>query len=144
MPELSAPIAWWVAAGVAVALELTTGTFYLLMLALGLAAGALAAHAGLGFAAQLVVAAAVGGGAVAAWHVRRTKNPSAAPAQANRDVNLDIGQRVQIPAWNADGTARITYRGANWTARYAGPHAPTPGPHVIRAIEGNLLLVERA
>ena len=31
---------WWLVAGAAVALELMTGTFYLLMLAIGLAAGA--------------------------------------------------------------------------------------------------------
>jgi len=36
---------WWVIAGTLVALELATGTFYLLMLALGAAAGALAAVA---------------------------------------------------------------------------------------------------
>mgnify|MGYP006147005675 CR=1 FL=1 len=51
---------WWLLAGAVVALELFTGTFYLLMLALGMAAGALAAHAGAGLAVQLVVAAGVG------------------------------------------------------------------------------------
>ena len=35
---------WWLLAGVAVVTELLTGTFYLLMLAVGLAAAALAAH----------------------------------------------------------------------------------------------------
>ena len=37
---------WWLLAGVLVAVELLTGTFYLLALALGAAAAALAAHAG--------------------------------------------------------------------------------------------------
>ena len=50
---------WWVAAGVLVAAELASGTFYLLMLALGMAAGAIAAHLGFATAAQLVVAAFV-------------------------------------------------------------------------------------
>ncbi|HNJ45700.1 MAG TPA: NfeD family protein, partial [Ottowia sp.] len=45
---------WWIAAGLLVAAELLTGTFYLLMLAIGAAAGALAAHAGLSLSAQLV------------------------------------------------------------------------------------------
>ena len=66
---------WWVAAGVLVAVEISSGTFYLLMLALGCAAGALAAHVGLGGAAQLTTAALVGGGATAAWHVRRARSP---------------------------------------------------------------------
>ena len=61
---------WWLLAGAAVAVELLTGTFYLLMLGLGMAAGALAAHAGLlPVRGQLVAAAVVGFGAVAIWHV---------------------------------------------------------------------------
>ena len=55
--ELSAATFWWVAAGVAVAAELATGTFYLLMLALGLAAAAIAAHLGLGGSLQITVGA---------------------------------------------------------------------------------------
>ena len=51
---------WWLLAGSTVALELFTGTFYLLMLAVGMAAGALAAHAGLGLVGQLIVAAITG------------------------------------------------------------------------------------
>lgn len=144
MTELSAPMVWWIAAGLAVALELATGTFYLLMFALGLACAALAAHAGASFTLQLVVASAVGGGAVAAWHVRRTKHPRSAPAQSNPDVNLDIGQRLQVDTWGSDGTARVQYRGTAWTARYAGPGNPSAGLHVVRAVEGNVLVVERA
>ncbi|MES6050819.1 hypothetical protein U6S05_12095, partial [Cutibacterium acnes] len=66
---------WWLLAGVAVAAELTSGTFFLLMLALGAAAGALAAHAGLGLSGQLVTAALVGGGAVAVWMRWRRRHP---------------------------------------------------------------------
>jgi hypothetical protein len=44
--DLSASTLWWLATGALVVLELTSGTFYLLMLALGAAAGALAAHLG--------------------------------------------------------------------------------------------------
>ena len=35
---------WWLLAGAAVAAELVTGTFYLLMLTVGLVAGAIAAY----------------------------------------------------------------------------------------------------
>ena len=38
---------WWLITGGLVAAELATGTFYLLMLALGAAAAAVAAHLGL-------------------------------------------------------------------------------------------------
>ena len=54
---LSAATLWWVAAGIAVAAELATGTFYLLMIALGLGAGAVAAHAGLSATWQVTAAA---------------------------------------------------------------------------------------
>src|SRR4051812_18930374 len=105
---------WWLAASVAVAVELATGTFYLLMLAIGLAAAAVAAHAGASEAIQFVVAAAVGGGAVTAWHLVRGKRRAEPPAEANRAVNLDVGETVHVDHWNADGTSTVKYRGANW------------------------------
>lgn len=141
--DWSSATVWWVAAGALIAAELATGTFYLLMLALGLAAAALTAHAGLGFSAQLFVAAVVGAAAVTAWHLRRQRKPAALPAQENRDVNLDIGERVQVPAWTPDGTAEVSYRGAAWRARWAGAGTPTPGEHVIAAIDGNQLMLRR-
>lgn len=134
---------WWIVTGILVAAELASGTFYLLMLAVGAAAAALAAHAGAGFSAQLVAAALVGGGAVALWHRRRTRAQRAAPPiAANRDVNLDVGERVHVAQWAADGTTRVSYRGANWNARHAGPGTPAPGPHVIAAVQGNELVLE--
>jgi membrane protein implicated in regulation of membrane protease activity len=136
---------WWITTGILIAAELATGTFYLLMLALGVAAAALSAHAGVGFSAQLMVAALVGGGAVALWHLRRVQQQRGAPpAAANRDVNLDVGERVNVAAWSPDGTARVHYRGANWSARHAGPDAPSPGPHVIAEVRGNELVLRRA
>jgi len=135
---------WWVIAGLLVAVELATGTFYLLMLALGAVAGALAAHIGATLSTQLLAAAIVGGGAVAGWHLRRARQPAAPPAEANRDINLDIGTRVQVAAWNADGTARIPYRGATWSARHGGNGAPRPGAHVIVAVQGSELVLRPA
>ena len=146
--EWNAASVWWLAAGVLVAAELATGTFYLLMVALGCAAGALAAHAGQGSAVQIVAAALVGGGATAAWHIKRLREPKAEPADRNRDVNLDIGQSVHIAAWADDGSARVPYRGAAWTVRLAdsarGVGTPMPGPHIIVAMHGNELRVAPA
>ena len=142
--DLSAATVWWVLAGVAVAAELTTGTFYLLMVALGLAAAAVAAHLGLAIGPQLVVAAVVGGGATALWHWRRASQPRSKPARENRDVNLDIGELVHVAAWEADGTARIPYRGSTWTARLVPGAVPAPGPHRVTAVEGNWLVLAPA
>jgi membrane protein implicated in regulation of membrane protease activity len=143
--DLSSATWWWVAAGIAVAAELATGTFYLLMIALGLAAGAIAAHLGLGGTAQVVVAALAAAVATTAWHLKRARHPQSAPAAQNRDVNLDIGERVQVDSWNSDGTARVQYRGTQWTARLAPGAAPAAGEHTVSAVEGNwLVLVPRA
>jgi len=142
--DWSASTAWWLTAGVLVAAELATGTFYLLMLALGAAAGALAAHAGLGLTAQTGAAAVLGGGAVVLWHLRRSRQPAGLPAATNPDVNLDVGGTVQVSAWQPDGSARVSYRGSAWNARHAGPGHPAPGLHVIRAVDGNHLVLERA
>ena len=135
---------WWLAAGLAVAAELATGTFYLLMIALGLAAGALAAHLGLGVTGQIIVAALLGGGATAVWHWRRFNQPQSPPARENHDVNLDIGERVSVSAWAADHTARVQYRGSMWTARLAPGAAATAGEHRVAAVEGNWLVLAPA
>lgn len=132
---------WWLAAGGLVIAELLTGTFYLLMLALGTAAGAVAAHADLALPAQIAAAAVVGGGAVALWHLRRDRQTGAPPVQANPDLNLDIGQTVHVARWHADGTARVQHRGAAWDACYAGPGTPASGSFRIQAIDGARLML---
>jgi membrane protein implicated in regulation of membrane protease activity len=135
---------WWLATGVLVAAELATGTFYLLMLAIGLAAGALAAHAGLSLTLQLVVAAVVGGGAVLGWHLRRGRQPAARPPGTNRDVNLDIGETVHVEAWLADGSASVKYRGAQWSAVPApGTASGGTGSHRIVEVRGSQLVIEK-
>lgn len=141
--DFSAPTLWWVLAGVLVAAELLSGTFYLLMIALGAAAGALAAHAGVSTTAQITAAAVVAAGATAAWHFKRASQPRSAPASSNADVNLDIGQTVQVQAWREDGTAQVSYRGATWQVRHAGSAAPEAGLHRIVAVHGNRLDLER-
>ena len=134
---------WWTAAGIAVAVELATGTFYLLMLALGFAAGALAAHSGAGAASQFLIAAAIGGGAVTALHLQRRRSPPAAAAQANADVNPDIGEMVEVEAWQPNGTAIVRYRGAAWTVVAPPGSAHAPGTHRVREVVGNKLVVEK-
>lgn len=142
--DLPIATAWWVAAGVAVAAELATGTFYLLMIALGLAAGALGAQFGLAPAYQVVLAACVGVGATALLHWRRGLQPASLPASSNRDVNLDIGQQVHVGSWADDGTAQVQYRGSVWSARLLPGSVPAPGLYRVSAVEGNCLLLAPA
>jgi len=133
---------WWLAAGVAVAAELATGTFYLLMVALGLVGGAIAAHLGFGSSVQIIVAASIGVGATLASHWRRSSGPPAPPVRENRDVNLDIGAHVTVPAWRTDRTARVQYRGAAWTARLVPNAMALPGEFTVAAVEGNWLVLK--
>jgi membrane protein implicated in regulation of membrane protease activity len=136
---------WWLLTGGAIAVELLTGTFYLLMLAVGLAAAALSAHLGWSLTLQMVVAALVGGGAVVAWHLRQTRRHiQEPPAQANANVNLDIGETVQVDAWNPDGTADVHYRGARWTAIHRQGITPSAGAHRVAELVGNRLLVDKS
>lgn len=134
---------WWILAGIAVGLELVSGTFYLLMLALGLSAGALAAHAGASSTIQYLAAALVGGGAVLGWWAYRKRQPAATPAGANRDVNMDVGETVQVAGWNADGTASVKYRGAQWSVAHLPGSELVAGPHRIVEVVGNRLIVDK-
>jgi membrane protein implicated in regulation of membrane protease activity len=134
---------WWLLTGAAIAVELVTGTFYLLMLAIGMAAGALAAHGGASLPWQLLTAAFIGAGAVGAWHLQRGRRPSEPAASSNRDVNMDVGEIVNVEAWNPDGTASVKYRGARWTVVAEDGAVHSTGPHRVREVVGSRLMVEK-
>ena len=133
---------WWLLAGVAVAIELATGTFYLLMLSLGFAVAAVSAYLKIPFTLQLGLAAAVGAGSVLALRRYRANRPQTPVASANRDVNLDIGETVHVDNWSADGTTTVKYRGANWAVSCAQGQALFPGPHRVVEVVGNRLVVQ--
>ncbi len=133
---------WWLIAGAAIVLELLSGTVYLLLLGVGFAAAAVAAHMGFSPTTQMVVAAIVGIGAVLAWYAVRRGRPAEAPSRANRNVNLDIGERVHVPRWASDGTAAVRYRGAQWTVVPRPGTIPIAGEHQVVEMHGNRLVVE--
>ena len=133
---------WWLAAGAVVVIELLTGTFYLLMVAVGLVAAALAAHLGLPMTVQIVTAAIVGGGAVVAWYLIKKRRPGDPSARADRSVNLDVGETIMIESWGPDGTTAVKYRGATWTAIHRPGVTPSTGMHRVAELVGNRLLVD--
>jgi membrane protein implicated in regulation of membrane protease activity len=145
---------WWLLTGTLIVVELATGTFYLLMMAVGIAAAAIAAHLGLSAAVQIITAGIVGGGAVALWHWRRLQEPKPIDASRNPDTLIDIGQNVHVERWHVDGTATVKYRGANWTAILAATESTsadavnTTDGHVtgnfrIKALQGSRLVLEK-
>ncbi len=134
---------WWVLAGITVAAELLIGSFYLLMLSLGMAAGAIAAQAGSPLTLQLLAAASVGGAAVLGWRRWKQGGGAEPEAQSNPNVNLDIGALVNVEAWAPDGSAQVHYRGANWTAAHRPGDAAQTGEHRVVEVQGSRLILEK-
>jgi hypothetical protein len=93
---------WWIGAGVLVVLELISGTFYLLMIALGCVAAALAHAAGAAADVQFAVAAVVALAAVVLLRRSGFGRRKRERASRNPDVNLDIGQTLSVPAWDVE------------------------------------------
>lgn len=131
---MSTYVIWWIVAFALVALELTTGTFYLLVYGIAAAAAGIAAWLGLGLVAQLVIAAAIGVAGTFALRKWRRAEPTNADLQ-----DLDIGQRVAVESWR-DGKGQVKYRGAVWDAE-AAAEIDTGKPLYIRAMRGSVLIV---
>jgi membrane protein implicated in regulation of membrane protease activity len=131
---------WWVSAGVLVVLELFTGTFYLLMVALGFIAGGIAHAAGAPPHVQLGAAALVALIAVVVLRRSRFGNWKRRDASRDAGVNLDIGETVQIDEWH-DGRARTLYRGAQWDVELAPGETEGARWYRITALDGNRLVV---
>ena len=141
---MSAWVMWMGLAGMMIVLEMFTGTFYLVMVGIGMAAGGVTALAGGGGSAQLVVASFVGILATYALHRSKFGKVSRADAARDPNVNLDIGQTVLVNEWRMVGglhTSRAMYRGAMWDIELHDGASAQPGPFVIREIRGNRLIV---
>jgi len=133
---------WLALAGGLVIFELFTGTFYLLMIAIGFAAGGLAAWSGAGIAVQLVVGGVVGVIATGILHRSRFGRRPPGDAANDPNVNIDIGQTLSIDRWDGNA-ARVMYRGAMWDVELAEGEDHRPGHFVIREVRGNRLVVAR-
>jgi membrane protein implicated in regulation of membrane protease activity len=132
-----APYIYWFLAGlVLLGLEMVSGTFYLLVLAVALGIGGLAALAGLELPLQFTLAALAG---IAGTAILRRKRKDGTVA-AN-DQNLDIGQPVQVVAWRENGTARVHYRGAEWDAQAESAATPREATLYIKALHGATLVL---
>lgn len=144
---MNAWMIWLAVAGLLVILELFSGTFYLLMIALGLVAGALAAVFNFGSELQMIVAAVVGTIATLALHKSRYGWRPGKDAARDPNINMDIGQSITVAQWqdlgNGKSTSRAMYRGAMWDVelQHVVPHA---GVFIIQEIQGSRLIVRPA
>jgi len=129
-------IYWFLLALGLMALEMMTGTFYLLVLGIALGVGGMAALFGLSMPLQYALSAVAGiVGTVILRRIRRGM-VSSAPNQS-----LDIGQPVQAVTWREDGTARAHYRGSEWDAEPESATILRTGPLYIKALRGSTLIL---
>ena len=127
---------WWIVAAALVGTELVTGTFYLLAIGLAAALGGVAAWLGAGLPLQFLIAGGLGVALTIAAHQWRKRQAPGEP-----QTSLDIGHAVQVETWNADGTARVAYRGALWDAELATLDTPRANTLYIVATRGSVLVL---
>ena len=130
---------WWVLAAVLVGAELFTGTFYLLAVGVAFVLGGAVAWLGGSTPVQMLIGGVFAvAGTVAAhqWRKRR--------AMPTPQPGLDVGQEVQVLAWNDNGTARVNYRGTQWDATVASPSEARAQTMYIVDTRGSTLVIASA
>ncbi|KVW94231.1 NfeD family protein [Thiobacillus denitrificans] len=133
---MQAYVVWWILAAVLVGVELTSGTFYLLVYGLAAAAAGGAAWLGAGLFTQLLTAGVIATlGTLALRHWKRSTEHPESSLQ-----NMDIGQTVWVESWQG-GRGQVKYRGALWDAEAESAGVDSTHPLVIRAVKGNTLIL---
>ncbi|MCP1117606.1 NfeD family protein [Robbsia andropogonis] len=109
MTESVLPWVWWAAAAVLVVAEMLTGTFYLLMIAVGLAAAGIAHLLGTSPAVQICTAALLALVLLVVLHRRRMSHARAALVRASAEEPDAVGAMWSAASrdtsMNADGCA---------------------------------------
>ena len=131
-------LAWLILGFALVIVEMTTGTFYLLVL--GIAAFGAGATAWLGqdFTIQVLTTALVSGIGVYLVHGYRRANG------AKQMPSMDAGMPAKFESWTdqANGRARVRYRDTSWDARVEGNADLQPGATVyVASADGSTLRV---
>lgn len=127
---------WFLLAAALLALEMATGTFYMLVLGIAVAIGGLAAWGGLELTWQLSLSALAG--ITGTLILQRRKN---AETTAARDLNPNLGEQVRVLTWGDGGKLRVHYRGTEWDAELATADTPRDAPLYIQAMRGSTLIL---
>ncbi|MCC6472922.1 MAG: NfeD family protein [Burkholderiales bacterium] len=131
---------WFIAGFLLVIAELTTGTFYLVVLGVAAFAGGAVAWTGAEFWLQAVASAVVAiAGAVWVHHWR-------AGVQGDSMPPLDFGQPAAFESWvsREERRARVQYRNTQWDAIVEGAAEAAPGEvFYIVSVDGNTLKVSK-
>ena len=127
---------WWILAAALVGVELTSGTFYLLVYGVAAAVAGVAAWLGAGMVVQLLTAALIAVlGTLALRHWKRNTDHPESTVQ-----DMDIGKRVQVESWQGN-RGQVKYRGALWDAEAESAEVDSTRPLTIRAVKGNTLVL---
>ena len=139
--EISAVWVWLVAGVVLAGAEILVGSFWLLVAGAACLLAAACAWSGFSAAWQFSVfaVALIAGGML----VRRLRCAGDRSGEAEALQHADVGQIVTVVRWLEDGTARVNYRGTQWTAVAAAGQTPEPGRWRIAEVAGSRLVVER-
>ncbi|MES3040582.1 MAG: NfeD family protein [Pseudomonadota bacterium] len=131
---------WWIVALALGGLELLSGTFYLLLLALAAAVTAIATWLGMtdgvaqGALFSLLALLLCG-----LWSRRRPAVLKSQVSAINQGSARWLGRELVLPDGIVQGQARVQLDDSHWTVH--GPDC-APGRHaVITAVEGNVLVV---
>lgn len=133
---MQAYVGWWILAAVLVGIELTSGTFYLLVYGVAAAVAGMAAWLGAGRVVQLLTAGVIAVlGTLALRHWKRSTGHPESTVQ-----EMDIGHAVQVETWQ-NGRGQVKYRGALWDAEAESAGVDSAHPLIIRAVKGNTLVL---
>lgn len=132
-------IGWFILALIVVIAEMNLMSFYLLAVAAGAIAGGISAYFEQDFQSQIITAAIATIIASGLCHYLRKRFKHMSDRHSNQ---LDVGQRVVVKEdqIKEDGTAQVTYRGAQWDA-YLPNAVLTPGIYFIIKIDGSKLVL---
>ncbi len=134
-------LVWIIVAMALLGAEMMLGTIYLLAFVAGAAAACTVSFMTESFATQLSVAAVVSiAGVILALIFRRKLRKNLTPNQ--ECDNLDEGKTVSVTKVEADGTARVNYRGAQWTAT-AHEGILEIGQYHILKVDGTRLILTK-
>ncbi|MBK1781232.1 NfeD family protein [Advenella sp. WQ 585] len=136
---------WFGLAVMALIAELLSGTFYMLLVAFGLAASGIVAYFGFSLAAQVATCSIIGmAGLVILKKTGVLLKKGHLKATSDSNVNLDIGQHVEVKSWTDNRTSTVYYRGAQWQVKLdpSISEAPLPGQYVIVDIQSVTLVLK--
>ncbi len=132
---------WFCLAVVFFISELITGTYYLLLIASGFASAGVVAKLGGGLTAQIVTVFFFTAISLYLLYLKKPWSKNEPAATQNANVNMDIGQFVEVEIWSSDLTSRVIYRGAAWDARLLDGVSAKNGRHRIHEVQGSVLIL---